>query len=188
MPQAPEVVKSNKANERVDQYAFAIVVWELLARKGLLFMRQVRLANGARTDVTPQMWAEQAIKGARPRVEEAWPKPLCDVMLRCWHGDPLKRPRFQEVLDMLQPLQQPALWTDPTTAPPPAPKASRISTMSRISTASRASGRVSAASRTSAASSAGSGAPEGRASTGGAPAGGEPAAAAAQPGCACVLQ
>jgi serine/threonine protein kinase len=48
---APECVKSNKANERVDQYSYAIVLWELLSRKGLLFMcsRRCSARSCART-------------------------------------------------------------------------------------------------------------------------------------------
>jgi serine/threonine protein kinase len=118
---APEVVKSNKANERVDQYAYAIVLWELLARKGLLFMRTVKQPNGTRVEMTPQSWAEEAIKGARPRVEEEWPQQLREIMCACWHPNPLRRPAFAAVEKALAPLLQPHLWTDPM-RPASAPK------------------------------------------------------------------
>jgi serine/threonine protein kinase len=111
---APEVVKSNKANERVDQYSYAIVLWELLSRKGLLFLRTVRMPAGARVEMTPQMWAEQAMKGARPAIAAEWPEALQRVMGNCWHHDPLKRPRFADVMGHLQPELKPELFTDPT--------------------------------------------------------------------------
>jgi hypothetical protein len=133
---APEVVHSNKANERVDQYSYAIVLWELLSRKGLLFMRTKRQPNGARVEVTPQMWAEEAVKGARPLVQGDWPAPLRDVMTSCWHPNPEKRPSFQTVVQVLEPLQRPELCTDPTkVAPRPSARASRMS----LTTAGRAS-------------------------------------------------
>ena len=111
---APEVVKSNKANERVDQYSFAIVLWELLSRKGLLFLRTMRMPAGARVEMTPQMWAEEAMKGARPAIVAEWPDVLKRIMANCWHHDPLKRPRFVDVMAHLHPELKPALWTDPT--------------------------------------------------------------------------
>ena len=113
---APEVVKSNKANERVDQYSFAIVLWELLARKGLLFLRTVRMPAGARVEMTPQMWAEEAMKGARPAMAPEWPEVLKRIMANCWHHDPLKRPRFVDVMAHLHPELKPELFTDPTKA------------------------------------------------------------------------
>jgi hypothetical protein len=122
---APEVVKSNKANERVDQYSFAIVMWELLSRKGLLFLRTVRMPAGARVEMTPQMWAEEAMKGARPAMAQEWPDVLQRVMANCWHHDPLKRPRFADVMAHLQPELKPELWTDPTKAPPGGARASQ---------------------------------------------------------------
>ena len=125
---APEVVKSNKANERVDQYSYAIVLWELCSRKGLLFMRTVRMPHGARVEMTPAIWAEEAMKGARPRVADEWPAAIREVMVQCWHPTPLSRPSFEVVEARLQPLLQPDAWTDPTKAPPPAPPGARSST------------------------------------------------------------
>jgi serine/threonine protein kinase len=132
---APECVKSNKANERVDQYSYAIVLWELLSRKGLLFMRTVRQPNGARVEMTPAMWAEQAIKGARPAVVDTWPAALREVLVACWHPTPLQRPCFAAVERMLTPAQQPELCTDPTR---PATRASVGKHNGRVSMASSA--------------------------------------------------
>ena len=122
---APEVVKSNKANERVDQYSFAIVLWELLSRKGLLFLRTVRQPNGARVEMTPQMWADEAMKGARPMLSSEWPEVLTRVMANCWHHDPLKRPRFSDVMVHLHPELKPEQWTDPTKGGPAAGRVSQ---------------------------------------------------------------
>ena len=101
------------------------MLWELLSRKGLLFMRTARQPNGARVEVTPAMWAEEAARGARPRVAEEWPQALRSIMTRCWHPEPLRRPRFAEVLAELEAVQEKELWTDPTKTPPP--KAARSS-------------------------------------------------------------
>ena len=119
---APEVVKSNKANERVDQYSFAIVLWELLSRKGLLFLRTVRMPGGARVEMTPQMWADEAMKGARPMLSSEWPVALTRVMANCWHHEPLKRPRFADVMAHLHPELKLEQWTDPTKGEPAARK------------------------------------------------------------------
>lgn len=110
-------MKSNKANERVDQYSFAIVLWELLSRKGLLFLRTVRMPAGARVEMTPQMWADEAMKGARPSLDKDWPEVLQRVMQNCWHHNVQKRPRFSDVMAHLQPELKPELWTDPMKVP-----------------------------------------------------------------------
>jgi len=118
---APEVWRGEPANETVDQYSYAILLWELLSRRGLLFMRTQRQADGSRCEITPAMWAETAAKGGRPPVHSGWPERVRATMLQCWHPQPARRPAFSDVVLALAHLQTPELWTDPRKGPCAAP-------------------------------------------------------------------
>lgn len=75
---APEVFLSLPANEKVDQYSYAICLWELIARKPLLFHRFRKSAQGGKVEYTPKTWAEEAARGKRAELPTAWPN-----VLRC---------------------------------------------------------------------------------------------------------
>lgn len=70
---APEVFLSLPANEKVDQYSYAICLWELVARKPLLFHRFRKSAQGGKVEYTPKTWAEEAARGKRAELPSAWP-------------------------------------------------------------------------------------------------------------------
>jgi serine/threonine protein kinase len=111
---APEVYLGRNATESVDTYSFAIIMWELLAKTMLLFMRSKKVGH-ARMEYTPKLWAtDAATAGTRPEQPEAWHPVLRDVMAACWDGDASKRPNLKVVIDKLAPLLQPALFTDPS--------------------------------------------------------------------------
>ena len=116
---APETLRGEEANESVDQYSWSIVVWELMSRKGLLFMRTEKLLNGTRVEVTPQRWSEVVLQGGRPALPSAWPERLRATLTQCWSQNPDRRPAFKDVAMVLQGLQTPALCTDPSKVAPP---------------------------------------------------------------------
>ena len=112
---APESFLSSPCSERMDQYSFAIVLWELLARR-LLLSPGLRL-NGQPLNVTAEVWAARAAKeGTRPDLPEKWPAELRAIIASCWVANAAERPRFKAVQERLAPLLQPRLFTDPVAA------------------------------------------------------------------------
>lgn len=84
------------------RYSFAIVAWELAAKQTLLFNRTRTAGAGARTEVTPEFWAEAAARrGARPERRDALPPALWDLMTACWAAQPARRPPFADVENAL---------------------------------------------------------------------------------------
>jgi serine/threonine protein kinase len=111
---APETLRGEEANETIDQYAFSIVTWELMSRKGLLYLRTQKQKDGQRVEITPEMWSEIVLQGGRPALPGAWPERLRSTLAQCWHKNPDRRPAFKDVVVVLQGLQTPELCTDPS--------------------------------------------------------------------------
>lgn len=127
---------NKNATQTVDSYSYSIIMWELLARKMLLFMRvkhvqhykvecvpSLRLSCATALSAwarryTPKLWATDVTKGVRPEQPDAWPAELRALMAECWDAEPTKRPSFKAVIDRLAPLLQPELFTDPTKKKP----------------------------------------------------------------------
>ena len=108
---APESFLSSPCSERMDQYSYAILLWELMARR-LLLSPGARV-NGQPLNVTAEVWAARAAKeGARPDVPDKWPEELREIIKLCWSQDAAKRPRFQKVKERLKPLLQPHLYRE----------------------------------------------------------------------------
>ena len=113
---SPENFMGKPYNERSDIYSFSIILWELLARKPLLFMRYKRVGH-ARVEYTPRLWAtDAACESVRPEVLPQWPAELCALMTQCWDADPASRPSAREIVERLHPLLQPERFTDPSKA------------------------------------------------------------------------
>ena len=101
------------ANEKIDQFAFAVVLWELFSRKGLLFLRTKTMPDGRRVEMTADLWSEIVLKGGRASIPATWPERARAVISQCWHSQPGKRPAFTAVIVALAPLQKPQSCTDP---------------------------------------------------------------------------
>ncbi|CAM9132741.1 unnamed protein product, partial [Discosporangium mesarthrocarpum] len=89
---APEVIKHAKGSEQADVYAFGIMLWELATRE------EVHQGLSA-----AQIIARVANDGLRPNPPGGCP--WHDVMVACWHENPLKRPTFQQIVDRLTGVQ-----------------------------------------------------------------------------------
>ena len=113
---SPENFLGKPYNEKSDIYSLSIILWELLARKPLLFMRSKRIAHG-RVEYTARLWATDAAReGVRAEVLPQWPGELCKLMTQCWSADPASRPSAREIVEKLQPLLEPERFTDPSKA------------------------------------------------------------------------
>ena len=112
---SPESFLSSPCSERMDQYSYAVVLWELLAHR-LLLSGGARV-GGVPLNATAEQWAARAARdGARPDLPEKWPPELCEIIATCWSADASKRPKFREVMAQLKTMLQPRLYTDPVKA------------------------------------------------------------------------
>lgn len=93
---APEMIRHEPYNERVDVYSYGVVLWEL-------FSCEVPFSG-----MTPiQAAFAVADKHLRPKCESAYAKDVkipdswMALISQCWHPTPRERPSFSEVLDIL---------------------------------------------------------------------------------------
>ena len=88
---APEVLRNERYNFKVDVFSFGIVIWELFSRQ----------------DPYPGMPPFQIVfavgnQFARPQINPSWPAHWIRLMTSCWAEDPESRPTFEQVLNILQ--------------------------------------------------------------------------------------
>ncbi|CAM9527385.1 unnamed protein product [Ectocarpus sp. 6 AP-2014] len=90
---APEVVESLPYNEKVDVYAFGLLLWEMLEDR--------RVFDGM--GVT-DFYERVVNAGARPNLDSAWPQDLRKLISQCWHADVDRRPNFRTIAERLRTL------------------------------------------------------------------------------------
>lgn len=96
---APEVLRGERHSKESDVYAFAIVIWEIVALKlpyADVPLHSVPLAvlDGLRPDHFSNTDQYRKKKGS-------FLLNLKDVMELCWQEDPSRRPPFEDILDLL---------------------------------------------------------------------------------------
>ncbi|CAN0183833.1 unnamed protein product [Ectocarpus sp. 12 AP-2014] len=84
-------ISSPLSIRQVDVYSFGVVMWELWERRRPF----EELRN--RFDI-----ADTVAAGGRPPIGRGCPPPYADLIRRCWHQDPTKRPFFQDVVEDLE--------------------------------------------------------------------------------------
>ncbi|KAL2250033.1 UNVERIFIED_CONTAM: Serine/threonine-protein kinase STY46 [Sesamum indicum] len=88
---APEVIEHKPYNHKADVFSFGIVLWELLTGK-------LPYAH-----LTPLQAAVGVVqKGLRPAIPRNTHPLLVELLEKCWQQDPVLRPEFSEILEILQ--------------------------------------------------------------------------------------
>jgi len=93
---APEVWAARTYDHRADLFSFAVLAYELLARRRAYADKYMTMEQvAAAVEKNPEF---------RPTLPKSWPKPLVELMSSCWAAVPSERPTFWEVarkLDLL---------------------------------------------------------------------------------------
>ncbi|XP_058060446.1 mitogen-activated protein kinase kinase kinase 7 [Anopheles bellator] len=90
---APEVFEGSKYTEKCDVFSWGIILWEVIAREQPFKHIDTSFAI---------MW--RVHQGRRPPLIEGCPKPIEQLMVRCWSQDPNQRPPMKEVVSVMNGL------------------------------------------------------------------------------------
>ncbi|XP_066594510.1 mitogen-activated protein kinase kinase kinase 7 isoform X2 [Prorops nasuta] len=93
---APEVFEGSKYTEKCDVFSWGVILWEVLSRK-----KPFDDIGGSTYRI---MWAVHI--GQRPPLIEDCPKPIEELMIRCWHKIPEERPSMDEVVRIMTELSE----------------------------------------------------------------------------------
>jgi len=98
---APEVYRHEEYNEKVDVYAYAMILYQLFERQPPFVMLEPQQAAVA-----------AALKGYRPKLKvlkkEGARRRLGELVERCWNGRPEERPDFEEIINVLNEISRDA--------------------------------------------------------------------------------
>eukprot|EP00180_Rhodochaete_pulchella_P003417 Plantae.Rhodophyta-Rhodochaete_pulchella.ctg58092.p1 GENE.Plantae.Rhodophyta-Rhodochaete_pulchella.ctg58092~~Plantae.Rhodophyta-Rhodochaete_pulchella.ctg58092.p1 ORF type:complete len:182 (+),score=22.29 Plantae.Rhodophyta-Rhodochaete_pulchella.ctg58092:36-548(+) len=84
---SPEMMDADEYTEKSDVYSTGMVLWELMTGQ--------RPFAGARgTEVIKKV----AVDEVRPDIPDSVPPAVAELICRCWHQDPAKRPMADELL------------------------------------------------------------------------------------------
>jgi serine/threonine protein kinase len=101
---APELFSANQlANERIDVYAFGIVLNELVTR------------DWAFCELEDSEIRAAVLKEQRPEQAEWAPDELNKLIQKCWHQDPAKRPTSTALITLIKALPH-GTWREPPNA------------------------------------------------------------------------
>jgi len=90
---APELMRGEKYNEKIDVYSFGIMLYEMIANE-LPFKELNQM----------QLLMEVAVKNQRPNLTVTCSAPLHTLMTNCWDENPKNRPSFQQIIEILRAL------------------------------------------------------------------------------------
>ncbi|XP_054824278.1 serine/threonine-protein kinase STY17-like isoform X2 [Prosopis cineraria] len=88
---APEVIEHKPYDQKADVFSFGIALWELLTGElPYAYLSPLQAAVGV------------VQKGLRPSIPKNAHPRLSELLRRCWQQDPIERPNFSEILEILQ--------------------------------------------------------------------------------------
>ncbi|XP_053671359.1 mitogen-activated protein kinase kinase kinase 7 [Anopheles nili] len=90
---APEVFEGSTYTEKCDVFSWGIILWEVMAREQPFKHIDSSYAI---------MW--RVHQGSRPPLIEHCPKPIEQLMIRCWAQDPINRPAMKDVVSLMNEL------------------------------------------------------------------------------------
>ncbi|XP_049535698.1 mitogen-activated protein kinase kinase kinase 7 [Anopheles darlingi] len=90
---APEVFEGSTYTEKCDVFSWGIILWEVIAREQPFKHIDTSFAI---------MW--RVHQGSRPPLIENCPKPIEQLMVRCWSQNPAHRPSMKEVVSIMNGL------------------------------------------------------------------------------------
>ncbi|XP_012253187.2 mitogen-activated protein kinase kinase kinase 7-like isoform X2 [Athalia rosae] len=93
---APEVFEGSRYTEKCDVFSWGVILWEVLSRR-----KPFDDIGGSAYRI---MWAVHI--GQRPPLMEGCPKPIEDLMTRCWKKIPEERPSMDEVVRIMTSLSE----------------------------------------------------------------------------------
>ncbi|KUF90498.1 Pectate lyase [Phytophthora nicotianae] len=92
---APEVLKDEATSEysvKIDVYSFGVICWQL-------YTCAVPYADIPGSVLAV---AEAVLSGVRPPIPRNCPRLFTKIMKRCWHDNPLRRPSFEDIVQLLE--------------------------------------------------------------------------------------
>eukprot|EP00002_Diphylleia_rotans_P005174 TRINITY_DN142_c0_g1_i10.p1 TRINITY_DN142_c0_g1~~TRINITY_DN142_c0_g1_i10.p1 ORF type:complete len:744 (-),score=160.74 TRINITY_DN142_c0_g1_i10:408-2639(-) len=89
---APEVMKGGRYDESADVFSFAILVWETFARERPY------------SDMDSLKLGFEVVNGLRPQIPKSMNPMVQKILVRCWDGEPSKRPSFETIVSELRSL------------------------------------------------------------------------------------
>jgi len=92
---APEVVRGDHYDARVDVYAFGIILWEVISSDHPFDEYQFRFHSEIE---------EAILFGKRPTIPQDCLPEYQSLIETCWNQDPKKRPTFKEIVEVLLPV------------------------------------------------------------------------------------
>ena len=87
---APELFESTDYTNKVDVYAYAITMWELLTG-----------STPYKGKTAVQIAVAVCQHGERPAFPKGAPKDICSFIRACWNQNPAKRPSFKQIYNLL---------------------------------------------------------------------------------------